>query len=65
MTEIDAKTGGLGRVIHGNKYRFNQPGGIAVVGGRVWVTDTLDNSVKELDARTGAQVRVLVIRRRK
>lgn len=59
VTELDAKTGAVLRTISGSQYQFDAPGGIAVAGGRVWVTNTDANSVTELDARTGAAVRVI------
>ena len=58
VTELDAKTGGLIRVIRGSAYGFKGPDAIAVIGGHVWVANGGGNTLTELDATTGDLVRV-------
>lgn len=71
VTELAASTGRLVRIISGPKYRFRDgqdvPGSavteaqeVAVGNGRVWVANPDRNSVTELDAATGALIRVLL-----
>ena len=55
VTELDARTGALVKVIDAFKYGLNAPGDIAVGDGRVWVVN--NDSLTEMDAKTGALVR--------
>ena len=62
VTELDAATGALVRVLKGHRYRFNQSHAAASDGLHVWVVNSPQNgggSVIELDAATGALVKVL------
>ena len=59
VTEFDAATGGLVRVISGSSFGFSFPYAIASDGTYVWVTDEGNNSVTELSASTGALVQIL------
>src|SRR5205807_8715350 len=64
VTELDATTGAVIRVISKPKYGFDSPIGIAVGNGDVSVSsdgtdDSPDSVVSELDANTGAFVRTL------
>jgi DNA-binding beta-propeller fold protein YncE len=58
VTELDAATGDLVRVLSGSRYKFNNPTGISSDGTHVWVVNA-DGSVTELDAATGGLVQVL------
>jgi len=49
VTELDAATGALVRVITGTKYRFNGPYGISSDGTHVWVANESGDSVTELE----------------
>jgi DNA-binding beta-propeller fold protein YncE len=57
VTEINAATGALIRVITASRYRLNEPMGITTSGNTVWVADK--DSVTEINAATGALIRVL------
>ena len=59
VTELNAKTGKLVRVISAARYGFDSPDGVASTSKRVWVTNTRGFSVTELNAKTGALVRVI------
>jgi hypothetical protein len=73
VTELNAKTGALVRVIDAKSDAFHHPDGIAVQGSHVWVTNGNEefgmgtsnyplakySSVTELNAKTGALVRVI------
>jgi uncharacterized small protein (DUF1192 family) len=73
VAELNARTGALVRVIDAKSDAFHHPDGIAVQGSHVWVTNgneefgmgTMNyplakySSVTELNARTGALVRVI------
>ena len=59
VSELNAKTGKLVRVISASQYGFNGPAGVAATGKRVWVTNSWADSVTELNAKTGALVRVI------
>ena len=58
MTELNAATGALVKVLKGPSYGFNDPSAVASDGTHVWVTNYGGTSVTELDAATGALVRV-------
>jgi DNA-binding beta-propeller fold protein YncE len=45
VTELNAATGALVKVIRGSSYRFNGPAGVSSDGKDVWVANTLDDSV--------------------
>ena len=61
VTELNAASGSLVRVIDSKADKFADPGPIAVSGGHVWVINgrTGTNSVTELNATNGSLVRVL------
>ena len=59
MTELDAVTGAVVRVLTGPGYGFSGPRSVAADGTHVWVTNYVGGSVTELDAVTGALVRML------
>ena len=59
LTEIDATTGALIRVITARRYQLNGPDAIAVAGDRAWVVDVDSSAVTEIDAATGALIRVI------
>ena len=62
VTEINANTGALIRIISASRYQLNEPQAIAATGDTVWVLDSNDVSntaITEIDAATGALVRVL------
>jgi len=66
VTELNAATGALVKVLQGPQYGFNQAWAIASDGSHVWVANDNDSneetnysSVTELDAATGALVKVL------
>src|SRR5262249_47213400 len=62
VTELDAATGALVRVLKGNSYGSNDPDAIASDGTHVWVANNAisgASSVTELNAHTGTVVRVL------
>jgi uncharacterized small protein (DUF1192 family) len=57
VTEINARTGALIRVITAGRYQLSQPAGVATTGNTVWVAN--GGSVTEINARTGALIRVI------
>jgi hypothetical protein len=62
ITEINARTGGLVRVISGSKYGFDAPSVIVTHGTDIWVLNTEGahgGSVTEIKASSGALVRVI------
>jgi DNA-binding beta-propeller fold protein YncE len=62
VTELDATTGALVRVIAGASYGFDSPHAVASDGAHVWVvngTSATAGSLTELDAHTGALIRVI------
>jgi DNA-binding beta-propeller fold protein YncE len=62
VTELNATTGALIRVISGERYQLNSGGlsvAIAADGNRVWVPNANGNSVTEINAATGALIRVI------
>ena len=62
VTEINANTGALIRIISASRYQLNEPQAIAATGATVWVlgsNDVSNTAVTEIDAATGALVRVL------
>jgi hypothetical protein len=58
VTEIDASTGALVRVISGLEYQFYGPDALAASGGNLLVANNF-GSVTEFNASTGALVRVI------
>ncbi len=70
VTEINASTGALIRVITAGRYQLYGPTGIATTGNTVWVANSGFNSsgnqiasVTEINATTGALIRVITARR--
>jgi len=59
VTGLNASNGSLVRIIDASADGFNHPGGLAVSGGHVWVTNFDGNSVTELDASSGALVKLI------
>jgi hypothetical protein len=59
VTELDATAGRLVRVLSASKLRFFGPDAISSDGTHVWVTHESVSSVDELNAATGALVRIL------
>jgi len=62
VTEINANTGALIRIISASRYQLNEPQAIAATGDKVWVlgsNDVSNTAVTEIDAATGALVRVI------
>jgi hypothetical protein len=62
VTEINANTGALIRIISASRYQLNEPQAIAASGDTVWVlgsNDVGNTAVTEIDAATGALVRVI------
>jgi hypothetical protein len=59
VTELDASTGALVRVLSSPAYKFSYPQAMAVAGRDLFVANATGNSVTELDASTGALVKVL------
>jgi serine/threonine protein kinase len=54
VTELNASTGKLVRVLSGAQYQLNGPAVVAAAGNNVFIVNTNGNSVTEIDARTGA-----------
>jgi outer membrane protein assembly factor BamB len=54
VTELNASTGKLVRVLSGEQYDFTGQPAIAVAGSHVFVVNGAGNSVTEIDASTGA-----------
>jgi PQQ-like domain len=65
LTEVDASTRALVRVVLGSPYRFDNPDAMALSGGHLFVANDTDSpdassgSLTEVDASTGALVRVV------
>lgn len=59
VTEINASTGAVDRIINTAANGFSEPMGIAGDGTDVWVTNLSSNSVSEINCDTGAVVRSL------
>ena len=59
VTELNAATGALVKVIKGSSYGFSNSDGISSDGTHVWVADADSGSVTELNAATGALVKVI------
>ena len=57
VTEINATTSALIRVISASRYRLTYPAGITTTGNTVWVDN--GGSVTEINASTGALIRVI------
>jgi hypothetical protein len=58
VTEINARTGALIRVLGGRPYRFRSPDVAGVAGNDVWIGNFNRYSVDEIDARTGALLHI-------
>ena len=50
VTELDAATGALGKVLAGPSYEFAAPGAVASDGTHVWVTNSDGDSITEFPA---------------
>ena len=59
LTEIDAATGALVRIVAGQRYGLTDPVALAVDGNTLWVADGTGNAVTEVNATTGALIRVI------
>ena len=59
VTEINAATGALTRVISAPAYQLNGPDAIAAAGDDVWVIDVNSGSVTEINGATGGLTRVI------
>lgn len=59
VTELNASTGALVKVISGSAYGFDDPDAVATDGDDVWVTNGMANSVTELGATTGRLVKIM------
>ena len=59
VTEINAATAGLVRIVSGASYHFSAPTTAVQQGGNIWVVSTGGNSLTEFSAATGALVRTL------
>jgi hypothetical protein len=59
VTELDASTGALVKVIDATKDKFDGPSAISSDRTHVWVANEYSNSVTELNASTGARVKVI------
>lgn len=54
VTELDASTGALVKLIKGDRYGFDGPTGISPDGTDVWVCNTADDSLTGFPAETPA-----------
>jgi DNA-binding beta-propeller fold protein YncE len=70
VTEVNAATGALIRVISGGRYDLYEPSAITTRGNTVWIANSYFNgdgtnttSVTEINATTGALIRVITARR--
>ena len=67
VTEINAVTGALIRIVSGRQYGFNAPVAITTTPGAVWIVNIGSanpaGSVTEISASTGALIRVISARR--
>lgn len=59
VTEFDAKTGGVVRVVKSGDGGFDWPMGVATTGADVWVENLNGNSLTEIDQSTGSVLRVI------
>jgi Putative Ig domain len=62
VIEINASTGALVNEFENslyNNYYFDGPSGVATDGSDVWITNQSSNTITEIDAATGALVRVI------
>jgi hypothetical protein len=59
VTELNATTGAVIRVLKSAKYQFKGPWGIASGDNHIWVANAGGNSVTELNASDGSLVRVI------
>ncbi len=62
VTELDASTGKVLRVVSGPQYRFLDPASMSFYGGDMFVSDFGGSWVTELDTSSGAVVRVISAR---
>lgn len=59
MIELNTATGGLVRILKGQKFGFDAPDQSVFDGTHLWVVNDFGDSVTELNAATGAVVRVI------
>ena len=59
LTELDTSTGAQVMDLSASRYRFRSPSAVAVVGQDVFVANQQGASVTEVDAKSGALVRVI------
>ena len=59
VTELNAASGALAKVIRGSRYGFDGPVAVSSDGTHVWVANESGGSVTELNATTGALVKVI------
>jgi hypothetical protein len=59
ITELNASTGAVVRVLNAAKYQFKGPWGIASGDNHLWVANAGGNSVTEINASNGSLVRVI------
>jgi hypothetical protein len=59
VTELNASTGAVVRVLNSAKYQFNGPWGIASGDNHIWVANAGGNSVTEFNANNGSLIRVI------
>ncbi len=59
LTEVNAISGTVVRVVSGSDYRFNWPDALTVAGKDLWVANEKGNSLTEVSATTGKLVRVV------
>ena len=59
MRRLDASTGALVSVISRQQYHFASPDALALSGGDLFVADQGGNSITEINAGTGALLRVI------
>ena len=59
ITELNASSGSLVRVINAKADQFRDPDGIALNKSRAWIVNYLGDSVTELNSSNGSLVRVI------
>ena len=59
LSEFDAATGALIRIVAGQRYALTDPVALAVDGNSLWVADGNGDTLTEINATTGALIRVI------
>ncbi len=59
VTELNASSGGLVKVISGPSYRFDDPVAITAAAGHLWVVNNASGSVTEINPNSGGPVKVI------